>query len=58
MPYEFTHEGMLQRVSSFVEHQEFCQEKRWPPDDAIQILVAPEGMSCAAACRQKGTVQP
>ncbi|CAM9529486.1 alpha-1,6-mannosylglycoprotein 6-beta-N-acetylglucosaminyltransferase A [Lethenteron reissneri] len=53
MPYEFTCEGMLQRVNAFIEKQDFCHQKRlWPPLSALQVKVAQPGQSCKHLCQE------
>uniref|UniRef100_A0A4W4HT68 alpha-1,6-mannosyl-glycoprotein 6-beta-N-acetylglucosaminyltransferase n=1 Tax=Electrophorus electricus TaxID=8005 RepID=A0A4W4HT68_ELEEL len=47
LPYEFTCEGMLQRVNAFIENQDFCHgQVMWPPLSALQVRLAPAGKSC------------
>lgn len=57
LPYEFTCEGMLQRVNVFIEKQEFCDEtKSWPPLSVLQVVEAEAGTSCKQACKDKGLI--
>ncbi|XP_076443774.1 alpha-1,6-mannosylglycoprotein 6-beta-N-acetylglucosaminyltransferase A-like [Babylonia areolata] len=53
-PYEFTEEGMLQRMSTYIQHQQFCNFQRtvskWPPSSALTFLMGQTGQSCAQAC--------
>lgn len=60
MPYEFTEEGMLQRMNSYIEHQKWCQfqkqEAKWPPESALSYVMGSEGQSCKDACWDKGTI--
>ncbi|XP_072032100.1 alpha-1,6-mannosylglycoprotein 6-beta-N-acetylglucosaminyltransferase A-like isoform X2 [Amphiura filiformis] len=52
LPYEFTCEGMLQRLNVYVENQDFCtQPFSWPPKSAMQIRIAETGQSCKDRCR-------
>ncbi|KAM7365392.1 hypothetical protein PAMP_016324 [Pampus punctatissimus] len=47
LPYEFTCEGMLQRVNTFIENQDFCHgQVMWPPLSALQVKLAEPGRSC------------
>lgn len=56
MPYEYTEEGMLQRVNAYLEHQDFCKAnivgEKWPQN--ISAVVGSPGMSCKDVCRSKG----
>ncbi|KAL8623887.1 hypothetical protein ACOMHN_050602 [Nucella lapillus] len=53
-PYEFTEEGMLQRMSAYLQHQQFCDFQRtvskWPPSSALTFVMAHTAQSCAQAC--------
>ncbi|MBN3285106.1 MGT5A acetylglucosaminyltransferase, partial [Polyodon spathula] len=54
LPYEFTCEGMLQRVNAFIENQDFCHgQVIWPPLSALQVKVTEPGKSCKQACQEK-----
>ncbi|XP_041118119.1 alpha-1,6-mannosylglycoprotein 6-beta-N-acetylglucosaminyltransferase A-like [Polyodon spathula] len=54
LPYEFTCEGMLQRVNAFIENQDFCHgQVMWPPLSALQVKVTEPGKSCKQACQEK-----
>uniref|UniRef100_K1RRB7 alpha-1,6-mannosyl-glycoprotein 6-beta-N-acetylglucosaminyltransferase n=1 Tax=Magallana gigas TaxID=29159 RepID=K1RRB7_MAGGI len=57
MPYEFTEEGMLQRMNAYIEHQNWCQfqkqEAKWPPHSAISFVMGADGQSCKDACWQQ-----
>lgn len=56
MPYEFTEEGMLQRLNSYILHQDFCANdiQPWPPLGSIRVLTAKPDQSCKDACRHEG----
>ena len=56
MPYEFTHEGMLQRLNAYIQHQDFCaaHPEVWPPPSAVNVSAAPAGKSCKAHCWDNG----
>ncbi|XP_061492819.1 alpha-1,6-mannosylglycoprotein 6-beta-N-acetylglucosaminyltransferase A-like [Rhineura floridana] len=53
LPYEFTCEGMLQRISIFIEKQDFCyKQMMWPPLSALQVKIAGPGKSCKQVCQE------
>ncbi|XP_023678110.1 alpha-1,6-mannosylglycoprotein 6-beta-N-acetylglucosaminyltransferase A-like [Paramormyrops kingsleyae] len=53
LPYEFTCEGMLQRVNAFIENQDFCHgQVMWPPLSALQVKLAGPGKSCKQVCQE------
>ncbi|XP_068602656.1 alpha-1,6-mannosylglycoprotein 6-beta-N-acetylglucosaminyltransferase A-like [Brachionichthys hirsutus] len=57
VPYEFTSEGMLQRVNILIEKQDFCHNTRsWPPLRALQVVKAEINTSCKQACQNKGLI--
>jgi hypothetical protein len=57
MPYEYTEEGMLQRMNAYIEHQNFCQFQKqpakWPPNSAITFILGEKGQSCKDVCWSK-----
>uniref|UniRef100_A0A3Q3J8U0 alpha-1,6-mannosyl-glycoprotein 6-beta-N-acetylglucosaminyltransferase n=1 Tax=Monopterus albus TaxID=43700 RepID=A0A3Q3J8U0_MONAL len=54
LPYEFTCEGMLQRVNAFIEKQDFCHgQVMWPPLSALQVKLAEPGHSCKQVCQEE-----
>ena len=55
MPYEFTEEGMLQRVNTYISHQDFCTQLRspWVPRESVQFVLSRAGQSCQSACMEK-----
>ncbi|XDV22635.1 hypothetical protein PO909_027491 [Leuciscus waleckii] len=54
LPYEFTCEGMLQRVNAFIENQDFCHgQVMWPPLSTLQVKLAPAGKSCKQMCQEE-----
>ncbi|CAJ1080913.1 alpha-1%2C6-mannosylglycoprotein 6-beta-N-acetylglucosaminyltransferase B-like [Xyrichtys novacula] len=57
-PREFTCEGMLERVYSYITHQSFCTKSApsWPPERALRIHLGPLGQSCVSVCRQSSHV--
>lgn len=53
LPFEFTCHGMLERVSHYIQKQEFCTgEKQWPPLSSMKIKVSDKGQSCRERCMQ------
>ncbi|XP_046841428.1 alpha-1,6-mannosylglycoprotein 6-beta-N-acetylglucosaminyltransferase A-like isoform X2 [Xenia sp. Carnegie-2017] len=54
LPYEYTHEGMLERMSAQVEHLEFCKENQWPPLKNMMTVKGKVGQTCKDACWNKG----
>lgn len=52
LPREFTHEGMLERLNAYTNHQDFCSENatKWPPEQDIRFVLSKQGQSCRAAC--------
>ncbi|XP_054603030.1 alpha-1,6-mannosylglycoprotein 6-beta-N-acetylglucosaminyltransferase A isoform X2 [Nothobranchius furzeri] len=57
LPYEFTCEGMLQRVNVLIEKQDFCSAApSWPPLSALRVLKAEAGVSCKKVCQRAGLV--
>ncbi|KAJ8019701.1 Alpha-1,6-mannosylglycoprotein 6-beta-N-acetylglucosaminyltransferase A [Holothuria leucospilota] len=58
LPFEYTCEGMLQRVSAYVQHQDFCAtvDPPWPPTSALRTITADVGVSCKKACFDLGLV--
>ncbi|KAM4608651.1 alpha-1,6-mannosylglycoprotein 6-beta-N-acetylglucosaminyltransferase A-like [Polymixia lowei] len=57
LPYEFTCEGMLQRVNTFIEKQDFCHGPvNWPPLSALQVVMAKTSTSCKQECQEAGLI--
>ncbi|GAA6225283.1 alpha-1,6-mannosylglycoprotein 6-beta-N-acetylglucosaminyltransferase A-like [Lates japonicus] len=57
LPYEFTCEGMLQRVNILIEKQDFCSSTgSWPPLSVLQVVRAENGTSCKQACQTAGLI--
>ena len=46
MPFEYTQEGMLQRVSYYITKQDFCVQNAepWVPKEAVTYLVGKQGL--------------
>ena len=58
LPFEYTEEGMLQRVSYYVTKQDFCGDFSgandvWIPRDAISFVAGSAGQSCQDVCWQE-----
>ncbi|KAL2087901.1 hypothetical protein ACEWY4_016729 [Coilia grayii] len=54
LPYEFTCEGMLQRVNALIEKQDFCHgQVMWPPLAAMRVKLAEPGRSCKQVCQEE-----
>uniref|UniRef100_A0A671YU04 alpha-1,6-mannosyl-glycoprotein 6-beta-N-acetylglucosaminyltransferase n=1 Tax=Sparus aurata TaxID=8175 RepID=A0A671YU04_SPAAU len=51
LPYEYTCEGMLERVHAYVQNQ-----VAWPPLSALRLLASSEGQSCVTACQSAGLI--
>ncbi|XP_066264116.1 alpha-1,6-mannosylglycoprotein 6-beta-N-acetylglucosaminyltransferase A-like isoform X1 [Branchiostoma lanceolatum] len=56
LPYEFTAEGMLQRVSTYIQKHDFCSPHTWPPESALQVRLSGNGQSCKQACQDQGLI--
>ncbi|KAK2147200.1 hypothetical protein LSH36_564g01050 [Paralvinella palmiformis] len=58
MPYEFTKEGMLQRLNAYIEHQDFCTASlpQWPPTESVIVIAGELGKSCKDTCRQRDLI--
>nr|XP_046260078.1 alpha-1,6-mannosylglycoprotein 6-beta-N-acetylglucosaminyltransferase A-like isoform X2 [Scatophagus argus] len=57
LPYEFTCEGMLQRVSVLADKQDFCSSTgSWPPLSALHVVKAEVNTSCKQACQKEGLI--
>ncbi|XP_069389486.1 alpha-1,6-mannosylglycoprotein 6-beta-N-acetylglucosaminyltransferase A-like isoform X2 [Paralichthys olivaceus] len=57
LPYEFTCEGMLQRLNILIEKQDFCSStQRWPPLSVLQVVKAEPDISCKQACQGVGLI--
>ncbi|XP_032902328.1 coiled-coil domain-containing protein 126 [Amblyraja radiata] len=54
LPYEFTCEGMLERLNVFIEKQDFClQREIWPPINALIVKMAKPSQSCVEVCQKE-----
>lgn len=61
VPFEFTCEGMLERLNAYIENQNFCDKSyHWPvQNDELNITMARAGTSCTEACFREGlTCEP
>jgi len=56
LPFEFTHEGMLERVSVLIQNQDFCYPSHWPPLENLITVKGTAGESCKQVCLAKGMV--
>ncbi|GAB1609940.1 alpha-1,6-mannosylglycoprotein 6-beta-N-acetylglucosaminyltransferase A-like isoform X1 [Argonauta hians] len=60
MPYEFTEEGMLQRMNAYLEGQNFCSFQKtapkWPPAKAVRMILGDTGLSCNDVCWQNDRI--
>ncbi|XP_059199284.1 alpha-1,6-mannosylglycoprotein 6-beta-N-acetylglucosaminyltransferase A-like [Centropristis striata] len=57
LPYEFSCEGMLQRLSVLIEKQDFCNNTgSWPPRSALQVVKAATNISCKQTCQEAGLI--
>ena len=56
IPYEFTEEGMLQRVDVLLHKQNLCDKNApsWPPLSAMSVKISGINQSCKEACHQSG----
>lgn len=57
LPYEFTYEGMLERVMVYLQNQDFCSPHQWPGRDSLVTTVSKEAESCKDACFREGEGQ-
>ncbi|KAK1164946.1 alpha-1,6-mannosylglycoprotein 6-beta-N-acetylglucosaminyltransferase B-like isoform X1 [Acipenser oxyrinchus oxyrinchus] len=57
-PYEFTREGMLERVFAYISHQDFCSltPQPWPPENTLLARLGSLGESCTTVCLQAALV--
>ncbi|XP_049419527.1 alpha-1,6-mannosylglycoprotein 6-beta-N-acetylglucosaminyltransferase B-like [Epinephelus fuscoguttatus] len=57
-PREFTCEGMLERVHTYIAHQNFCSKSvpTWPPESTLRVHLGPLGQSCVSVCRRSSLV--
>uniref|UniRef100_A0A8C6SXE9 alpha-1,6-mannosyl-glycoprotein 6-beta-N-acetylglucosaminyltransferase n=1 Tax=Neogobius melanostomus TaxID=47308 RepID=A0A8C6SXE9_9GOBI len=57
LPYEYTCEGMLERVHVYVQNQVSPHiPAAWPPLSSLRLLVSQEGQSCVEACQSSGFI--
>ncbi|VDM41977.1 unnamed protein product [Toxocara canis] len=54
LPFEFTVNGMLQRVNMLINKQNFCTTSNFPPRKAARIVYASRLQSCEKACSERG----
>ncbi|PFX23760.1 Alpha-1,6-mannosylglycoprotein 6-beta-N-acetylglucosaminyltransferase B [Stylophora pistillata] len=61
LPFEFTCEGMLERLNAYIENQDFCDKSyHWPlNNDDLRISISRAGESCTDKCFREGlTCEP
>lgn len=62
LPFEFTYEGMLERLYAFTKHHNFCNQRNgrtnptWPPLSARKILVGNVNEGCDVVCAKKDKI--
>ncbi|KXJ25562.1 Alpha-1,6-mannosylglycoprotein 6-beta-N-acetylglucosaminyltransferase A [Exaiptasia diaphana] len=56
LPFEFTHEGMLERVHKFIQNQDFCGNNNWPPRNIVKPTIGELSKSCKETCHENGMV--
>ncbi|KHN73222.1 Alpha-1,6-mannosylglycoprotein 6-beta-N-acetylglucosaminyltransferase [Toxocara canis] len=56
LPFEFTVNGMLQRVNMLINKQNFCTTSNFPPRKAARIVYASRLQSCEKACSERGLI--
>ncbi|KRY31299.1 Alpha-1,6-mannosylglycoprotein 6-beta-N-acetylglucosaminyltransferase A [Trichinella spiralis] len=55
VPWEFTAEGMLERVAYYFLHQDFCEPDHLPLNiSQLRIYVGESGASCSDTCSKHG----
>ena len=55
VPYEFSYAGMLDRVNSYIQNQDFCNTtSTWPDVKQMQPILANRGLSCTQQCKSLG----
>ncbi|NXN18371.1 MGT5B acetylglucosaminyltransferase, partial [Indicator maculatus] len=50
LPYEYTCEGMLERIHAYIQHQDFCTAS------SLQVWLSEPRHSCTQTCRRHGLV--
>ncbi|XP_066929864.1 alpha-1,6-mannosylglycoprotein 6-beta-N-acetylglucosaminyltransferase A-like [Clytia hemisphaerica] len=64
LPYEFTNQGMMERLYMFTKHHDFCSShlgapsvnSTWPPMSARQVFVGEKDEGCDEVCGKKNLV--
>jgi len=57
LPYEFTQEGMLQRVNAYINRQDFCSSNdSWVPLKEMTVIQSNTDESCKEACQRKDLI--
>ena len=57
IPYEFTFEGMLERITAYLKNQQYCRPHQWPPADMLIATISKDGESCKDTCFNQGKVK-
>ncbi|NWW80687.1 MGT5B acetylglucosaminyltransferase, partial [Climacteris rufus] len=52
LPYEYTCEGMLERIHAYIQHQ----PRAWPPLASLQAWLSEPQHTCTETCRRHGLV--
>lgn len=60
LPYEYTNQGMMERLYMFTKHHDFCESRmgdvtipKWPPISARQIFIGDKDMGCDEVCAKQ-----
>ncbi|NXX31298.1 MGT5B acetylglucosaminyltransferase, partial [Nicator chloris] len=63
LPYEYTCEGMLERIHAYIQHQvgenpcpPWGTISAWPPVASLQVWVSEPQHTCTETCRRHGLV--
>ncbi|EDO45859.1 predicted protein, partial [Nematostella vectensis] len=56
IPFEFTTEGLLERLNAYIINQDFCQNSQWPPATELRVKISFPGDSCIKTCSDSGLV--
>ena len=59
LPFEYTYEGMLERVFALLKYQDFCSpppspQHMWPPVSAKRVFIGEAKEPCDEVCFKKG----
>ncbi|KAK3735088.1 hypothetical protein QZH41_011256 [Actinostola sp. cb2023] len=56
LPFEFTHQGMLERLHEFIQRQDVCEGIHWPPANVVKPVRGQTTKSCKETCHENGMV--